>query len=102
MGRLLEAQRLEQRTSFDLEMMAATGACAGLENYSRYMTGRNPGEPPPTLFEYLPDEAMLFVDESQMPVPQIGGQLRGAFRRKRTLAQYGCAPPPNITNRPPG
>jgi len=100
MGRLLEAQRLEQRTSFDLEMMAATGACAGIENYSRYLTGRNPGEPPPTLFEYLPDDAMLFVDESHVTVPQIGGMFRGDFRRKATLAEYGFRLPSCIDNRP--
>src|SRR5690606_7455150 len=100
MGRLLEAQRLEQRTSFDLEMMAATGSCAGIENYSRYLTGRNPGEPPPTLFEYLPDDALLFVDESHVTVPQIGGMFRGDFRRKATLAEYGFRLPSCIDNRP--
>src|SRR3546814_15776993 len=81
-------------------MMAATGACAGIENYSRYMTGRNPGEPPPTLFEYLPDDAMLFVDESHVTVPQIGGMFRGDFRRKATLAEYGFRLPSSIDNRP--
>jgi len=99
-GRLLEAQRLEQRTSFDLEMMAATGACAGIENYSRYLTGRNPGEPPPTLFEYLPDNALLIVDESHVTVPQIGGMFKGDFRRKATLAEYGFRLPSCIDNRP--
>jgi excinuclease ABC subunit B len=99
-GRLLEAQRLEQRTAFDLEMMAATGSCAGIENYSRYLTGRKPGEPPPTLFEYLPDEALLFVDESHVTVPQIGGMFRGDFRRKATLAEYGFRLPSCIDNRP--
>ena len=99
-GRLLEAQRLEQRTSFDLEMMAATGSCAGIENYSRYLTGRNPGEPPPTLFEYLPDNALLIVDESHVTVPQIGGMFRGDFRRKATLAEYGFRLPSCIDNRP--
>ena len=88
-GRLLEAQRLEQRTLFDLEMMEATGSCAGIENYSRYLTGRKPGEPPPTLFEYLPDNALVFVDESHVTVPQIGGMFRGDYRRKSTLAEYG-------------
>ena len=88
-GRLLEAQRLEQRTLFDLEMMEATGSCAGIENYSRYLTGRAPGEPPPTLFEYLPDNALVFVDESHVTIPQIGGMYRGDFRRKATLAEYG-------------
>jgi len=99
-NRLLEAQRLEQRTSFDLEMMAATGACAGIENYSRYLTGRPPGAPPPTLFEYLPDNALLFVDESHVTVPQIGGMFRGDFRRKATLAEYGFRLPSCIDNRP--
>ena len=88
-GRLLEAQRLEQRTMFDLEMMEATGSCAGIENYSRYLTGRRPGEPPPTLFEYVPDNALIFADESHVTVPQIGGMFRGDFRRKATLAEYG-------------
>ncbi|WP_341702746.1 excinuclease ABC subunit UvrB, partial [Ferrovibrio sp.] len=100
MGRLVEAQRLEQRTSFDLEMMAATGACAGIENYSRYLTGRQPGEPPPTLFEYLPEDSLLFVDESHVSVPQIGGMFRGDFRRKATLAEYGFRLPSCIDNRP--
>ncbi|HEU5017863.1 MAG TPA: DEAD/DEAH box helicase family protein, partial [Pseudolabrys sp.] len=88
-GRLLEAQRLEQRTIFDLEMMEATGSCAGIENYSRYLTGRKPGEPPPTLFEYVPDNALVFVDESHVTIPQLGGMFRGDFRRKATLAEYG-------------
>src|SRR5690242_2666066 len=88
-GRLLEAQRLEQRTNFDLEMIAATGSCAGIENYSRFLTGRLPGEPPPTLFEYLPDNALLFIDESHQTVPQIGAMARGDHRRKITLAEYG-------------
>ncbi len=100
MNRLLEAQRLEQRTAFDLEMMAATGACAGIENYSRYLTGRPPGSPPPTLFEYLPDNAMLFVDESHVTVSQIGAMFRGDFRRKATLAEYGFRLPSCIDNRP--
>ncbi len=99
-GRLLEAQRLEQRTRFDLEMMAATGACAGIENYSRYLTGRKPGEPPPTLFEYLPDNALVFVDESHVTIPQIGGMYRGDFRRKATLAEYGFRLPSCMDNRP--
>ena len=88
-GRLLEAQRLEQRTNFDLEMLEATGSCAGIENYSRYLTGRKPGEPPPTLFEYLPDNALVFTDESHVTIPQIGGMFRGDFRRKSTLAEFG-------------
>ncbi len=90
-GKLLEAQRLEQRTTFDMEMMEATGSCAGIENYSRYLTGRNPGDPPPTLFEYLPDNALVFIDESHVTVPQIGGMFRGDYRRKATLAEYGFA-----------
>ncbi len=99
-GRLLEAQRLEQRTMFDIEMLEATGSCPGIENYSRYITGRRPGEPPPTLFEYLPDEALVFVDESHVTVPQIGGMYRGDFRRKATLAEYGFRLPSCMDNRP--
>ena len=99
-GRLLEAQRLEQRTLFDLEMMEATGSCAGIENYSRYLTGRRPGEPPPTLFEYLPDNALVFVDESHVTIPQLGGMYRGDFRRKATLAEYGFRLPSCMDNRP--
>jgi excinuclease ABC subunit B len=99
-GRLLEAQRLEQRTIFDLEMMEATGSCAGIENYSRYLTGRKPGEPPPTLFEYVPDNALVFVDESHVTVPQLGGMFRGDFRRKATLAEYGFRLPSCMDNRP--
>ncbi|TIV72281.1 MAG: excinuclease ABC subunit UvrB [Mesorhizobium sp.] len=99
-GRLLEAQRLEQRTRFDLEMLEATGSCAGIENYSRYLTGRQPGEPPPTLFEYVPDNALIFIDESHVTVPQIGGMYRGDFRRKATLAEYGFRLPSCMDNRP--
>jgi excinuclease ABC subunit B len=99
-GRLLEAQRLEQRTLFDLEMMDATGSCAGIENYSRYLTGRRPGEPPPTLFEYLPDNALVFTDESHVTVPQIGGMYKGDYRRKATLAEYGFRLPSCMDNRP--
>ncbi|MBL8652264.1 MAG: excinuclease ABC subunit UvrB [Sphingopyxis sp.] len=99
-GRLLEAQRLEQRTNFDLEMIAATGSCAGIENYSRFLTGRLPGEPPPTLFEYLPDNALLFVDESHQTIPQIGAMSKGDHRRKITLAEYGFRLPSCIDNRP--
>jgi excinuclease ABC subunit B len=99
-GRLLEAQRLEQRTMYDLEMMEATGSCAGIENYSRYLTGRKPGEPPPTLFEYVPDNALVFVDESHVTVPQLGGMYRGDFRRKATLAEYGFRLPSCMDNRP--
>jgi len=99
-GRLLEAQRLEQRTHFDLEMIAATGSCAGIENYSRFLTGRLPGEPPPTLFEYLPENALLFVDESHQTIPQVGAMARGDHRRKLTLAEYGFRLPSCIDNRP--
>src|ERR1700722_2549959 len=99
-GRLLEAQRLEQRTLYDLEMMEATGACARIENYSRYLTGRKPGEPPPTLFEYVPDNALVFVDESHVTVPQLGGMYRGDFRRKAALAEYGFRLPSCMDNRP--
>jgi excinuclease ABC subunit B len=99
-GRLLEAQRLEQRTTFDLEMLEATGSCAGIENYSRYLTGRKPGEPPPTLFEYIPDHAIVFADESHVSVPQIGGMYRGDYRRKFTLAEHGFRLPSCMDNRP--
>jgi excinuclease ABC subunit B len=99
-GRLLEAQRLEQRTRYDIEMLEATGSCAGIENYSRYLTGRTPGEPPPTLFEYIPDNALLFIDESHVSVSQIGGMYRGDFRRKATLAEYGFRLPSCMDNRP--
>ncbi|MCG2842600.1 excinuclease ABC subunit UvrB [Sandaracinobacter sp. RS1-74] len=99
-GKLLEYQRLEQRTHFDLEMIAATGSCAGIENYSRFLTGRLPGEPPPTLFEYLPENALLFVDESHVTIPQIGGMSRGDRVRKVTLAEYGFRLPSCIDNRP--
>jgi excinuclease ABC subunit B len=99
-GRLLEAQRLEQRTVYDLEMMEATGSCAGIENYSRYLTGRRPGEPPPTLFEYVPDNALVFADESHVTIPQLGGMYRGDFRRKATLAEYGFRLPSCMDNRP--
>src|SRR6202521_5511009 len=100
MGRLLEAQRLQERPRFDLEMMEATGSCAGIENYSRYLTGRRPGEPPPTLFEYVPDNALVFVDESHVTIPQLGGMYRGDFRRKFTLAEYGFRLPSCMDNRP--
>jgi excinuclease ABC subunit B len=99
-GKLLEAQRLEQRTIFDLEMIEATGSCAGIENYSRYLTGRKPGEPPPTLFEYLPDDALLIVDESHVTVPQIGGMFKGDYARKSVLAEFGFRLPSCIDNRP--
>ncbi|MDQ2859466.1 MAG: excinuclease ABC subunit UvrB [Pseudomonadota bacterium] len=99
-GKLLEAQRLEQRTTFDLEMIDATGSCAGIENYSRYLTGRRPGEPPPTFFEYIPDNALLFVDESHQTIPQLGAMYRGDYSRKFTLAEYGFRLPSCLDNRP--
>ena len=99
-GKLLEAQRLEQRTVFDLEMIEATGACAGIENYSRYLSGRKAGEPPPTLFEYLPDNAVLIADESHVTVPQLGGMYKGDFARKSTLSEYGFRLPSCMDNRP--
>ncbi|GAB2179398.1 excinuclease ABC subunit UvrB [Dongia sp. agr-C8] len=99
-NKLLEAQRLEQRVTFDMEMMEATGSCAGIENYSRYLTGRKAGEPPPTLFEYLPEDALIFVDESHVTIPQIGGMYKGDFARKSTLAEYGFRLPSCIDNRP--
>ena len=100
LGKLLEAQRLEQRTTFDVEMMMATGSCAGIENYSRYLTGRRPGEPPPTLFEYLPPETLIFVDECHVTVPQLGGMYRGDYARKSTLSEYGFRLPACVDNRP--
>ncbi len=99
-GKLLEAQRLEQRTQFDMEMIEATGSCAGIENYSRWLTGRKPGEPPPTLFEYLPDQALVFVDESHVSVPQLGAMYKGDYRRKFTLQEYGFRLPSCLDNRP--
>ena len=99
-GRFLEAERLEQRCTFDLEMMGATGMCAGIENYSRFLTGRSPGEPPPTLMEYLPDNAIIFVDESHVAVPQVGGMFKGDFNRKSTLAEFGFRLPSCVDNRP--
>ena len=99
-GKLLEAQRLDQRTTFDIEMMETTGSCKGIENYSRYLSGRNPGEPPPTLFEYLPEGAMLVVDESHVTVPQIGGMYRGDFARKIVLSDFGFRLPSCTDNRP--
>ncbi len=99
-GKLLEAQRLEQRTTFDLEMMVTIGSCAGIENYSRYLTGRAPGQPPPTLFEYLPEDALLIVDESHVSVPQVGGMFRGDYARKSTLAEFGFRLPSCVDNRP--
>ena len=99
-GKLLEAQRIEQRTQFDLEMITATGSCNGIENYSRYLSGRQPGEPPPTLFEYLPENALLIIDESHVTVPQIGAMYKGDFARKTTLSEYGFRLPSCLDNRP--
>ncbi|PHQ96450.1 MAG: excinuclease ABC subunit B [Marinosulfonomonas sp.] len=99
-GKLLEAQRLEQRTNFDLEMLEATGVCNGIENYSRYLTGRQPGEPPPTLFEFIPDNAIVFADECHVSIPQIGGMYKGDYRRKFTLAEHGFRLPSCMDNRP--
>ncbi|MBP0466401.1 excinuclease ABC subunit UvrB [Roseomonas sp. PWR1] len=99
-GKLLERQRLEQRTIFDIEMMETTGSCKGIENYSRYLTGRRPGDPPPTLFEYLPENAVLIVDESHVTVPQIGGMYRGDYARKAILSEFGFRLPSCTDNRP--
>ncbi len=99
-GKLLEAQRLDQRTKLDIEMIEATGSCPGIENYSRYLTGRMPGEPPPTLFEYIPDHAIVFADESHVSVPQLGAMFKGDFRRKHTLAEFGFRLPSCTDNRP--
>ena len=99
-NKLLEAQRIEQRTRFDLEMLESTGSCKGIENYSRFLTGRPAGAPPPTLFEYLPEDTILFIDESHVSVPQIGGMFKGDFNRKSTLAQYGFRLPSCVDNRP--
>ena len=99
-GKLLEAQRLEQRCNFDLEMLEATGSCSGIENYSRYLTGRAPGEPPPTLFEYIPDNALVFADESHVSIPQINGMYKGDYRRKFNLSEHGFRLPSCMDNRP--
>ena len=99
-NKLLEAQRLEERTKFDLEMIEATGSCAGIENYSRFLSGRKPGEPPPTLFEYFPDNTLIFVDESHVTVPQLNGMYKGDRSRKSTLAEYGFRLPSCMDNRP--
>ena len=99
-NKLLEAQRLEQRTNFDLEMLEATGVCNGIENYSRYLTGRAPGDPPPTLFEYIPDNAIVFADESHVSIPQLGAMSKGDFKRKSTLSEYGFRLPSCMDNRP--
>jgi excinuclease ABC subunit B len=99
-GKLLEVERLSQRTTFDIEMMETTGSCKGIENYSRYLTGRNQGDPPPTLFEYLPENALLIVDESHVTVPQLGGMYRGDFNRKTVLSEFGFRLPSCVDNRP--
>ncbi|MBI1301825.1 MAG: excinuclease ABC subunit UvrB [Alphaproteobacteria bacterium] len=99
-NKLIEAQRIDQRTTFDLEMLAATGMCKGIENYSRYLTGRKPGEPPPTLIEYLPDDALMFLDESHVMIPQLGGMYNGDRARKTTLVEYGFRLPAAVDNRP--
>ena len=99
-NKLLEAQRLRERTKFDLEMIEATGTCAGIENYSRFLSGRNKGEPPPTLFEYFPDNTIIFVDESHVTVPQLNGMYKGDHTRKKTLAEYGFRLPSCMDNRP--
>jgi excinuclease ABC subunit B len=99
-GKLLEVERLQQRTTFDIEMMETTGSCKSIENYSRYLSGRKPGEPPPTLFEYLPENALLIVDESHVTVPQIGGMQRGDYQRKSILAEFGFRLPSCVDNRP--
>jgi excinuclease ABC subunit B len=99
-NKLLEAQRLEERTKFDLEMIEATGSCAGIENYSRFLSGRKPGEPPPTLFEYFPDNTLVFVDECHVTVPQLNGMYKGDRSRKSTLAEYGFRLPSCMDNRP--
>ncbi len=99
-NKLLEAQRLDERTRFDLEMLEATGTCAGIENYSRFLTGRNPGEPPPTLFEYFPDNTLIFVDESHVTVPQLNGMYKGDYTRKKTLSEFGFRLPSCMDNRP--
>jgi excinuclease ABC subunit B len=99
-GKLLEAERLQQKTTFDMEMIETTGSCKSIENYSRFLSGRNPGDPPPTLFEYLPENALLIIDESHVTVPQIGGMERGDFARKSILSEYGFRLPSCIDNRP--
>src|SRR5690606_32194221 len=99
-NKLLEAQRLEQRTRYDVEMMRELGYCTGIENYSRYLSGRNPGDPPPTLFDYLPPDALLVIDESHVTVPQIGGMYRGDRARKETLVEFGFRLPSALDNRP--
>ena len=99
-NKIIEAQRIEERTNFDLEMMEISGTCSGIENYSRYLTGRLPGKAPPTLFEYLPNNTILFVDESHVTIPQINGMYKGDFSRKNNLSEFGFRLPSCIDNRP--
>src|SRR5207244_11160227 len=99
-GRLVEAQRIEQRTRFDLKMLAELGFCKGIENYSRHLSGRQPGEPPPTLIDYLPHDALMIIDESHVTVPQLGGMYRGDRSRKENLVEYGFRLPSALDNRP--
>src|SRR6185437_2097958 len=99
-NKLVEAQRLEQRTHFDLEMMVELGYCSGIENYSRYLSGRQAGEPPPTLFDYLPKNGLLSIDESHVTVPQLGAMYKGDRARKETLVEYGFRLPSAMDNRP--
>ena len=98
--KLIEAQRIEQRTRFDLEMMSEIGFCKGIENYSRHLSGREPGEPPPTLIDYLPSRALMFVDESHVTIPQVGGMYKGDRARKENLVNYGFRLPSALDNRP--
>ena len=97
---LIEAQRIEQRTNFDLEMISATGSCSGIENYSRHLSGRKEGQPPPTLFEYLPKDTIIFIDESHVTIPQIRGMFKGDRSRKETLSEHGFRLPSCKDNRP--
>ncbi len=99
-GKLVEAQRLQQRTTFDLEMIQEIGYCQGIENYSRYLTGREPGEPPPCLYDYLPKDSLLIVDESHQTIPQLGAMYKGDRSRKETLVEYGFRLPSALDNRP--
>src|SRR6185369_11438699 len=99
-GKLLELQRLQQRTHFDLEMMNELGFCKGIENYTRHLSGRAPGEPPPTLIDYLPRKALIVVDESHVTIPQVGGMFNGDRSRKTVLVDYGFRLPSALDNRP--
>ena len=99
-NKLVEAQRLEERTKYDIEMLKELGFCSGIENYSRFLSDRQPGEPPPTLYEYLPQDALVFIDESHVSLPQLGGMYRGDRSRKQTLVDYGFRLPVALDNRP--